>query len=256
MPILRPARSNRALRLLAFLCLGALCVSSAEARAEQLGNSASAQTRAVAFDLAASTRVPLSVGPELSLELPGRVLLQGHLGWMPGLYSRAVSGALRDGGLYGAAVQALIDDTLQSVTTSSLSAGWRPFPGAGLELFAGYTHISLSGATRSGAVISVLSRDVAQELRTELGEEADLRLASSLHAMRAGLGWRWLIARHIVVRASIEYMKAFASSSRLESDSFPNLTNLAAPVAQQLLNQHYVRYVSLPLFGLSLGVRL
>ena len=175
---------------------------------------------------------------------------------MPGVYSRAVTGALRGGGLYDTATQALIDDALERVTTSSLSVGWRPFAGAGLELFAGYTHISLSGATSSGELIPVVSRDVARQLRSELGEDLELRLASSLHALRAGLGWRWLIARHIVVRASIEYMKAFASSSRLESDSFPNLTNLAAPVAQQLLNQHYVRYVSLPLFGLSLGVRL
>ncbi|MEO8180282.1 MAG: hypothetical protein ABI895_15710 [Deltaproteobacteria bacterium] len=255
----RPQRSNTMPRLrclLALLCLCAVCVSAPEARAEQGVGSPAERTRPVAFDLTATTRVPLSAGPEISLELPGRLLLQGHLGWMPGLYSRAVTGALRGGGLYDAATQGLIDNALERVTTSSLSAGWRPFPGAGLELFVGYTHISLSGATSSGEVIPVVSRDVAQQLRAELGDDLELRLNSSVHALRAGLGWRWLIARHIVVRASVEYMKAFASSSRLELDSFPDLTRLATPTAQQLLNDHYVRYVSLPLFGLSLGVRL
>jgi hypothetical protein len=174
---------------------------------------------------------------------------------MPGAYSRAVTGTLRGSGLYDAAVQDLIDNTLDSVTTSSLSAGWRPFSGAGLELFAGYTHISLSGATTSSEVIPVVARDVARQLREELGLDVDLRLKSSVHAMRFGLGWRWVIARHVVVRASAEYMKAFASSSRLDIGSFSDLTGLAAPTVQQLLNDYYSKYVSLPLVGLSLGIR-
>ena len=202
-----------------------------------------------------ATRIPLSAGPELSLEVPGRLLLQAHLGWMPGAYSRAVTGALRDGGLYDATVQTLIDNTLDSVTTSSLSIGWRPFSSAGFELFGGYTHISLSGSTSSGEVIPVVSRDVGRQLREELGLDVDLRLRSSLHALRAGVGWRWVIARHVVVRTSVEYMKAFSSSSSLDIASFPDLTQLAAATAQQLLNDHYVRYVSVPLFGLSLGLR-
>ncbi|MEY2934654.1 MAG: hypothetical protein RL033_5403 [Pseudomonadota bacterium] len=247
----------RLCRSLALLCLCALGFSAREARAEGPDGAAPERVRALAFDVGAATRIPLSAGPEISLELPGRLLLQGHLGWMPGAYSRAVTGALRGGGLYDAAVQTLIDNTLDRVTTSSLSAGWRPFSGAGLELFAGYTHISLSGATTSSEVLPVVSREVGRQLRDELGLDVKLRLNSSLHAMRFGLGWRWLIASHIVVRASAEYMKAFASSSRLDIDSNTrfDLTDLAAPTAQQLLNTHYLKYVSLPLFGLSLGIR-
>lgn len=241
--------------LFGLLCLCALGLATRQARAEGPGSAAPERARPLALDLGVATRIPLSAGPELSLELPGRLLLQAHLGWMPGAYSRAVTGALRGSGLYDAAVQSLIDDTLDSVTTTSLSAGWRPFSSAGLELFAGYTNISLAGATSSSELIPIVARDVAQQLREELGLDVDLRLRSSVHAMRVGLGWRWLIARHVVVRANVEYMKAFASSSRLDIASFPEVTRLAAPTAQQLLNDYYVRYVSLPLVGLSLGIR-
>jgi hypothetical protein len=257
----RPSSRSKTLprlcRSLALLCLCALGFAAREARAEGPDGAAPERARPLALDVGAATRIPLSAGPEISVELPGRLLLQGHLGWMPGAYSRAVTGALRGGGLYDAAVQTLIDNTLDRVTTASLSAGWRPFAGSGLELFAGYTHVSLSGATTSGEVLPVVSREVARELRDELGVDVKLRLNSSLHAMRVGLGWRWLIADHIVVRASAEYMKAFASSSRLDIDSNTrfDLTDLAAPTAQQLLNEHYLKYVSLPLFGLSLGIR-
>lgn len=254
-PSPRSLPSSRLRWLLGLLCLCALGLAARRASAEGPEGGAPERSRPLALDLSFATRIPLSAGPELSLELPGRLLLQAHLGWMPGAYSRAVTGTLRGSGVYDAAVQELIDSTLDSVTTSSLSAGWRPFSSAGLELFAGYTHISLSGATSSSAIIPVVARGVARQLEEELGLDVDLRLRSSVHALRMGLGWRWLIARHVVVRAHVEYMKAFASSSRLGIGSFTDLTSLAAPTAQQLLNDYYVRYVSLPLVGLSLGIR-
>ncbi len=228
---------------------------AAAATAERPATAAPQRRRTLALDLGVATRIPLSAGPELSLELPGRLLLQAHLGWMPGAYSRAITGALRGGGVYDEAVQSLINSTLESVSSSSLSAGWRPFSGAGLELFAGYTRISLSGSTSSSEVIPVVARDIARQLREELGLDVDLRLKSSVHALRTGLAWRWLMGEHIVLRASVEYMKAFASSSRLTISSSPELTGLAAPTAQQLLNSYYLRYVSLPLVGLSLSLR-
>lgn len=263
--------------LLGLLCLCALGLAARDARAERAGASVSAANASAtgvaaeapaaaaapkrrgwpgALDLGIGTRIPLSAGPELSLELPGRLLLQGHLGWMPEAYSRAVTGALRGSGLYDETVEALIDNALGKVSTTSISAGWRPFEGAGLELFAGYTRISLSGSTTSSDVIPVVARDVARQLREELGLDAELRLKSSVHAVRVGLGWRWLIGSHVVLRASAEYMKAFASSSRLDISSSPDVTSLAAPVTQQLLNDYYLTYVSLPLVGLSLSFRL
>jgi hypothetical protein len=253
LPSLKNALSR--LRWLALLSICAFGLSARVASAEGPGSVAPERSLPGALDLGVATRIPLSAGPELTLELPGRLLLQGHLGWMPGAYSRAVTGALRGGGLYDAAVQSVIDNALDSVSTTSFSAGWRPFAGAGLELFAGYTNISLSGSTSSSDVIPVISREAARQLEEELGLDVDVRLKSSVHAMRAGLGWRWVIARHIVARASVEYMKAFSSSSRLDIASFPDLTGLAAPTAQSLLNDYYVRYVSLPLVGFSLGIR-
>src|SRR5688572_19497703 len=60
---------------------------------------ASLRGPAFAADVMVTTLIPLSLGPELSVELPGRVLAQVHLGWMPELYSNAITGALEDAGV-------------------------------------------------------------------------------------------------------------------------------------------------------------
>jgi hypothetical protein len=151
-------------------------------------------------------------------------------------------------------VAAVIDAALESVTTLRLVGGWRPFSGTGLELLAGYTHVSISGAASTSEVLPLVSREAAARVRAEVGD-LDLRLASSIHAFTVGAGWRWLVARQIVIRASIEYMQAFATRSSLEIDSSVELTRLAAPTAQSLLNQHYLEYIKVPLIGLCVGYR-
>src|SRR5258706_6912569 len=42
--------------------------------------------KSVAFDITAGTVFPLGIGPELVLELPGRIQLKGNVLWMPGAY--------------------------------------------------------------------------------------------------------------------------------------------------------------------------
>jgi hypothetical protein len=208
-----------------------------------------------ALDLSAATWIPLSVGPELTFELPGRVLAQVHLGWMPELYSHTLTDSLEDAGVYDSQISDLIDGAVRGATVWRLSAGWRPFPRAGLELMVGYAHVALDGATNSDEVIPLVPDDVADEIAAEVGNDVDVNLDSSIHHFTVGAGWRWLIADHLVIRANVGYLQAFASHSTLDIKGRPDLTGLAAPTVESVLHDHYMRYVKLPVVGFGIGYR-
>jgi hypothetical protein len=207
-----------------------------------------------ALDLSAATWVPLSVGPELTVELPGRVLAQIHVGWMPELYSHTMTNALQDAGVYDAEVGNLVDGAVQGATTWRVAAGWRPFERAGLELTVGYAHVALDGATRTSELIPLVPADVADELNEELGDTG-INLDSSIHHFTVAAGWRWLIADHIVIRANVGYLQSFASDSRLDIQGRPDLTSLAAPTVESVLHDQYMRYIKIPVVGLGVGYR-
>lgn len=223
------------------------------------GNGSSAPRRPgaipFALDLSAATWIPLSVGPELSVELPGRVLAQVHVGWMPELYSNTVTNTLEDAGVYDREIGDLVDGAVRGATTWRLAAGWRPFAKAGLELTLGYAHVSLDGATNSDEVIPLVPADVADQIAAEVGNDVDINLDSSIHHVTIGAGWRWLIAERLVIRANIGYLQAFTSSSTLDIGGRPDLTSLAAPTVESVLHDHYMRYVKLPVVGVSVGYR-
>jgi hypothetical protein len=207
-----------------------------------------------ALDVMASTLIPLSIGPEVSVELPGRILAQAHLGWMPELYSQTLTDSLEDAGVYDDTVGALIDGAMQGATAFRLAAGWRPFASAGLELTLGYAYVSLDGATTTGELRPLVSEDVAERLDAEVGN-VGLTLESSIHHLTVAAGWRWLVAERVVIRANLGYMQAIDSSSTFEIASFPELTRLAEPTVDSVLHDHYTRYITIPVVGLAVGYR-
>jgi opacity protein-like surface antigen len=204
------------------------------------------------LDLTAATWVPLSVGPEVTVELPGRILLQAHLGWMPGLYEGALSGGLQSAGVYDAKVGDLVDGAVRSATTWRLAAGWRPFEKAGLELTVGYAHVALDGSTTTRELTPLVTADIAEQLNDELGD-TNIHLRSSVDNFTLAAGWRFTIAERVVVRASLGYLQAFNSDSSLEIGSRPDLAALAEPSVQSLLHEQYTRYVRIPVVGLGVG---
>jgi len=223
--------------------------------ASDAGNAAPARrswTDRFGLDLTAATWVPLSVGPELTVELPGRILLQAHLGWMPDLYRQTVSNGLEDAGVYDAKVGDLVDGAVRSATTWRVAAGWRPFEKAGLELTAGYAHVALDGATTTSEITPLVTSDIAEQLNRELGE-TNINLQSSIDNFTLAAGWRFLIADRLVIRASLGYLQSFSSDTSLEIASRPDLAALAEPTVRSLLHEQYTRYVKIPVVGLGVG---
>jgi len=210
------------------------------------------------LDLSAATWVPLSVGPELVVEFPGRLLLQAHLGWLPELYSQTLSDSLEEADVYGADVGHLVDGAVRGATTWRLAAGWRPFERAGLELTVGYAHVAVDGGTSTGEIIPLVPIDVAEQIAEELGDlgvDIGIDLDSSIHHFTIAAGWRWLIGDHLVVRANLGYLQAFASSSTLNIEGSPELSALAEPTVEAVLHEQYIRYIKVPLVGLGIGYR-
>jgi hypothetical protein len=207
-----------------------------------------------AVDVMATTLVPLSLGPELSVEFPGRVLAQVHLGWMPELYSNAITGALEDAGVYDDTVGELIDGAFQGAATWRFGLGWRPFSSAGLELSAGYVRLAMDGATTTGEVMRLVPPEVAEQIEEQTGN-VRLDLDSTIHHVMLGAGWRWLIAERLVIRASVSYLRAFDSRSQVEIASYPQLSRLTEPFVNGVTHDHYMRYVKIPVAGIGVGYR-
>jgi hypothetical protein len=206
------------------------------------------------FDLMVGTQVPLSMGGMASLELPGRLLIQGHLGWMPGAYGSAINGVVSSVGAYDSQTAALIDASLNDAMVVQLGGGWRPFPSAGFEIFGGYTHIALSGSVSPSAVANVVGGDFAAQVASQTITD-DVTISSSLHNFHVGLGWRWVAFDRLVIRASIAYTQTLGSSTSIESPDQPEAAALANPYIDDALGSVYKDYVKLPLIGLGLGYR-
>lgn len=206
------------------------------------------------MDVTATTLVPLSIGPELGLELPGRILTRFHVGWMPELYSNTITDALEDGGVYDDDVGALVDGSFGGATSWRLAAGWRPFSESGFEVTLGYVHVSLDGSTTTPEVMRLVPADIAEELDMLVGDTG-LELESTIQHFTINAGWRWLIADRVVIGASIGYLQAFESSSSLRIESSDRLSRLTSPIVAAELHRHYMRYIKIPVVGLGIGYR-
>lgn len=205
------------------------------------------------FDLMVGTQVPLSIGVIAHLELPGRILLQGELGWMPRAYGSAINGVVSSIGAYDNNIRDLVDGALEDALVVRLSGGWRPFPSAGFEIFGGYTHIALSGSVSAETVAAIAGGGFASGI--EAMPLSDVSISSGLHNFHVGLGWRWVAFEHLVLRVSLAYTQTVGSSSSIETPEEPGLGALATPFIDAELDAVYGDYVKLPLLGLAAGYR-
>lgn len=211
------------------------------------------EKRSVAFDLTVGTQFPLGIGPKLSLEVPGRVLLQAELAWMPPAYASAVMGLTSPEGEDARVIVGVIERALADSVVGRASVGWRPLPNYGFELTGGYTHVSLSTTAVSEDVAPFVDGAVAKQIASLA---ADVPLSVTLHNVHVAVGWRWLAANdRLVVRATVGYTQTVGASSSIE---LPKDTPFAAEAKRafsQATDSLLVENVKLPVGGMSLGYR-
>ena len=211
-----------------------------------------------AVDLAVVTEFPLMVGGQLSVELPGRILLQGEGGVLPSAYVNTLDNALMSARAYSATTSTIVRSALANSLVARATAGWRPFTDHGFEITGGYTLLSLGGGVSAKAAVEALT---GAALPSEIAD-VDVPVHSTIHCFHVALGWRWVIADHVVIRLNASYVQGVASSSSVELPSGVAASPAVAAklaTANQLidtkLNDIYTSYLKMPVVGLSLGYR-
>ncbi len=214
---------------------------------------AAKKEKMVAFDAAVGTIFPLGLGPELSLELPGRILLQGDVMWMPGAYGNVISGIVQSAAGSDSLLAPIVKKTLSSSLSFRVHAGWRPFKDHGFELGGGYTGIKVSGNLTPQEIGDIVGGDIGARVPQELNEDVTLR--SMMHNFHVTAGWRWVPAEHFVIRAFLGYTQTLTSSTSVEIPGHADIQAQVQPVVDQEVNKVLKSDVKLPLLGLNLGVR-
>ncbi|MFT3768611.1 MAG: hypothetical protein QM820_24460 [Minicystis sp.] len=218
------------------------------------------QERDFHLDVGFGTELPISVGGVVTAEVPGRVLLQLGLGFMPHGYAYAIDGFLTSVGAYDQTISNLVKNALGNSFVLRASAGWRPFSGHGLEILGGYTLMTLGGQTTAADVINAVLAEGGSSQRVPAGVNADVPLAATLHNVHVSLGWRWLLADdHLVIRASLSYIQCVASNVGV---SLANMGGTAASMEgavnqglNNFLSPYFSTYAKAPTLGLSAAYR-
>jgi hypothetical protein len=212
------------------------------------------------FDLGFGTEAPISVGGVATLEVPGRILFQLGVGFMPHGYVNAVDGFLTAVKAYDANVSGLVRSSLGNSFVLRASGGWRPFPNAGLEIMGGYTLMTMGGSATAADLINAVLIESGSGQRVPQGGAlaAEIPLAATLHNVHVSLGWRWLLADdHLVIRASVSYLQTLASNVSVD------LSNTQASAQQVAVNDalnafvgpYFTKYAKAPTLGLSAAYR-
>jgi hypothetical protein len=206
------------------------------------------------FDMAVGTKFPLGFGPELTVELPGRLLLAGEVGWMPAAYGSTIAGFIDSFGKEGAVIGPIVEEALANSWVLALSAGWRPLADWGFELVGGYLTIGVDGEVPMQTVADLLPVRLRREVMDSL--TAPIEVGSQLHHFHVGLGWRWLAYdNHLVIRARLGYTQAVASTSEATLPGFEELQSRVNPELDARLDQAITNDVKLPMLGLNAGYR-
>ncbi len=211
-----------------------------------------------AVDLALVTQLPLMIGGQATFELPYRILLQGELGALPPAFINALDSALVSAGTYDATTSSLVRDGLKNSLVGRLSAGMRPFSGHGFEIMGGYTVMSLGGGiSAKDAVAAAAGTSLPASI-----PDGDVTVSTTIHNVHVGVGWRWVVADHFVIRASLAYLQSVSSSSHVAVPAavaaLPEVSARLPAINEALdarLNDTYTKYGKLPVLGLSMGYR-
>lgn len=209
------------------------------------------------LDVGLGTEVPISVGGVVTAEVPGRVLLQLGLGFMPHGYAYGIDSLLTAVGAYDQTVSQLIRGSLGNSFVLKASAGWRPFEGHGLEILGGYTLVTMGGSTTTADVINAGLAESGSSQRVGSAMSQDIPVAATMHNVHVSLGWRWLLADdHMVVRASLTYLQCLGSGM---SVSLPASGQSMEASVNQALNAfvgpYFTKYGKAPTLGLSAAYR-
>jgi hypothetical protein len=211
------------------------------------------------LDVGVATDYPISLGGLVTAEVPGRILLSLGLGVMPQPYAYSIDSLLVAVHAYDAGVSQLIRGALGNSFVLRASGGWRPFRDHGLELYGGYTMITLGGAANPVDVVNTVLAESGSSDRVS-GTYPNVGFGVTMHNVHATIGWRWLLANdHFVIRAAVSYMQCLAASANVSVPSVSGVSSqMTAGVSDALsgyIGGYLTTYGKAPVASLSASYR-
>jgi hypothetical protein len=214
-------------------------------RADQLASPVHAPSE-WAVDVMVGTAVPTVLGGEVRIETPGRFLLDVLVGGNP--YAQSLGDLVQ---AYGgsADMRSFVTGIAGSAGMMRLQVGMRPSPDAGLEILAGYSLLYSSPTVTRPTLEAVTGQSFAYS-----GFEST-QLQVMIHAASAELGWRFVIADHLVLRIGIGGTFTFATSAHLDvsqamRDAAPAIADVEHEIASSI-----ARYGFMPEARIAIGYR-
>ncbi len=212
----------------------------------------------VIVDVTAATAFPVMVlGVSGNVELPYGLLWHADVGWLGKPYTDAINAFFKAEGAYGSgaaadSAQTIVRSALRSSPVFRTGVGWRPFAAHGFEIYTGYTLVALRAELVASELVAVTGVALAAD-----EPQVSLQMQSLLHNLDLGLGWRWVLGQHSVLRIELGYLQTLASSTKVAADTASG--RLAVPQLSAALDAHldplYLHTIS-PVVSVAFGYRL
>lgn len=229
----------------AVLCAPSLAAAQHVDRANRLAAPVRAPTE-WAIDVMLATAVPTALGADVRIETPGRFLLDVFAGGNP--YADSLAGLVEAYG-GGSSGRALVAGVGANAGVLRLQAGFRPSPDAGLELLAGYTLMYSSPHVTRATLEAVTGQSFAYSDF----DSTDLHV--TIHGVSAELGWRFVIADHVVVRVGVGGMFTVASAVHLDVPDAMRSASAAVGEAESQIAHAITQYGFVPEARIAVGYR-
>jgi hypothetical protein len=192
------------------------------------------------------------------VEGPLGLQLRAELGWLGTPYLEAIDGVLFEVGAYGSGASAeatseLIRAGLNNSFAGRFGLGMRPFSEYGFEAFAGYAVNALGGSLSATQAIEAVT---GKEFPSD-SSALEANVASTLHHVHVGVGWRWVVAESFVIRASLGYLQTVASATSVSIEGRRGERDLAeiSAATDAYLDDLYTTWVKAPVVDLGVSYR-
>jgi hypothetical protein len=230
-----------------FLALAGAVVShaSAQDRADRLAPPVRGPS-GWALDVTLATALPTGLGADVRLETPGRFLVDLFVGGNP--YADALGSLVRDYG-GGEDGRAFVSAVAGSAGVMRLAVGFRLVPDAGLELLCGYTLMYATPTIATSTLEATTGQSFAY---TGL---STIPLEVAIHAVSPELGWRFVIADHVVFRVGVGGTFTAGASAHLGVPDAMRQASGAVGTAEHDIASAITRFGFIPEARAALGVR-
>ena len=215
----------------------------------------------------ALTEVPVHMGARLAVEAPHRIRIDSAVGYFPSFYLDAMNAILKSAPQYNEDVATLVKIGLDNSLIWRTHIGWRPFAGAGFYFSAGYGLVTFGGDAGAEELLIAATElelvDSKQQPPPEgsLPEKRGYDIVSNLHMIDAEVGWEFVLAERLTLRAAVGGAFTLAASTDISPRFNVRLPAAKAAIDEftsqsaAVLNDTYTTFVHTPVVSLSLGYR-